>query len=237
VAIYLIRHGETVWALDHRHTGGTDIALTSRGEEQARELSHRLAGVQFDRVLSSPMQRAYRTAELSGVSPRAEITPLLCEFDYGDYEGITSAEIERSSPGWDLWRDGCPNGESAEQVARRSRQLLDDLHPRPGRNYALFAHGHVLRAVAAVYLGLPLDLCRHLIVKVASISVLGEERGIPAIELWDLPEALKPAVVWRAADLPDPNRAAARRSPGPLRSRTRGRPAAPGGEPAGPIED
>jgi probable phosphoglycerate mutase len=186
MAIYLIRHGETVWALDHRHTGTSDIPLTARGEEQARELSARLAGIQFARVLASPMQRARVTAELAGVRPMAEISPLLMEFNYGTYEGITSAEIEQSRPDWDIWRDGCPGGESPQQVLNRSRRLLQELSPQEDKNFALFAHGHLLRAVAVAYLGLPLDLCRHLVLSVASISILSQEHGIPAIDAWNL---------------------------------------------------
>lgn len=186
MAIYLIRHGETVWALDHRHTGTTDIPLTPRGEVQASELSSRLNGVEFTRVLSSPMQRALVTAALSGIHPRPEVTPWLIEFDYGEYEGKTSAEIQQLRPDWDLWRDGCPGGESPQQVVERSRRLLEEINPQPDQNYALFAHGHVLRAVAVVYLDLPLDLCQHLMVKVASISILSREHEIPAIEAWDL---------------------------------------------------
>ncbi|MGC1194903.1 MAG: histidine phosphatase family protein [Candidatus Dormiibacterota bacterium] len=186
MALYLIRHGETVWALDHRHTGTTDVPLTARGEAQARELGFRLQGVEFARVLSSPMQRALTTAELSGVRPVAEVTPLLKEFDYGEYEGITSLEIQQTRPDWDLWRDGCPGGETPGQVLDRGRELLAELQPQEAQNYALFAHGHVLRAVAVAYLGLPLDLCRHLMVKVASISILSQEHQIAAIEAWDL---------------------------------------------------
>jgi probable phosphoglycerate mutase len=186
MALYLIRHGETVWALDHRHTGTTDVPLTARGQEQASELGSRLRGVEFARVLSSPMQRALITAELSRVRPVAEVTPLLREVDYGEYEGITSAEIQQMRPDWDLWRDGCPGGETPGQVLSRGRELLAQLDAQEGRNYALFAHGHVLRAVAVAYLGLPLDLCRHLMVKVASISILSQEHGIAAIEAWDL---------------------------------------------------
>ncbi|HUY10082.1 MAG TPA: histidine phosphatase family protein [Candidatus Dormibacteraeota bacterium] len=186
MALYLIRHGETVWALDHRHTGTTDIPLTARGQEQARELGSRLHGVEFARVLSSPMRRALNTAELSGIRPAAEVTPLLREFDYGEYEGITSAEIEKTRPDWDIWRDGCPGGETPRQVLNRGRRLLAELGAQEGQNYALFAHGHVLRAVAVAYLGLPLNLCSHLMVKVASISILSQEHEISAIEAWDL---------------------------------------------------
>jgi probable phosphoglycerate mutase len=186
MAIYLVRHGETEWSLMHRHTGGTDLPLTAQGESQAKGLGTRLEGVEFDRVLSSPMRRAAETAELSGVRPKAETTPLLLEFDYGEYEGITSAEIERSRPGWDLWRDGCPGGESPQQVVDRGLRLLAELEPKSDRNYALFAHGHVLRAVAVAYLGTSVGLARHLVLKVASISILSQEHGVPAIEVWDL---------------------------------------------------
>lgn len=186
MAIYLIRHGETAWSLDHRHTGSSDIPLTPRGEEQARQLQPKLAGLEFIKVLSSQMQRSRRTAELAEVQPPPEFTPLLGEFDYGEYEGLTSAQIHQSRPGWDLWRDGCPGGESPQQVLERSRHLLLTLGSRPDRNYALFGHGHTLRAVAAAYLGTPLDLCRHLMLKVASISILSSEHEIPAIEAWNL---------------------------------------------------
>ncbi|MFZ0996453.1 MAG: histidine phosphatase family protein [Candidatus Dormiibacterota bacterium] len=186
MAIYLVRHGETAWSLEHRHTGITDLPLTARGEEQAKELGPRLAGVDFSRVLSSPLRRAQETAELAGVRPIPEITPLLCEFDYGEYEGATSEEIERTRPGWDLWRDGCPGGESPEAVVDRCRRLLAELNAQADRDYALFGHGHVLRALAVAYLSVPVDLCRHLLLRVASISILSHEHGIPAIEAWDL---------------------------------------------------
>jgi probable phosphoglycerate mutase len=186
MAVYLIRHGETRWSLDHRHTSTTDLPLTTIGEEQARGLRRRLVGMEFSRVLSSPMQRALRTAELSEVQPPAELTPLLGEFDYGEYEGITVVEIRRSRPDWDLWRDGCPGGETPQQVFERSRRLLEELDPDPDRNYAIFTHGHLLRALTVAYLGASLDLCRHLLVQVASISILSHEQELPAIESWDV---------------------------------------------------
>jgi len=189
MAIYLVRHGETAWSLQHRHTGSTDLPLTVRGEEQARELAPRLAGVEFSRVLASPLRRARETAELAGVRPSPEITPLLREFDYGEYEGVTSEDIERKRPGWDLWRDGCPGGESPNQVVDRCRRLLAELDAQPDHNYALFGHGHVLRALAVAYLSVPVDLCRHLLLQVASISILSHEHGIPAIEAWDLTDS------------------------------------------------
>ncbi|MGC2206695.1 MAG: histidine phosphatase family protein [Candidatus Dormiibacterota bacterium] len=186
MAIYLVRHGETAWSLEHRHTGSTDIPLTARGEEQAKDLQLRLAGVVFAKVFASPMRRARETAELAGVRPTPEISPLLREFDYGEYEGVTSEEIERARPGWDLWRDGCPGGESPQQVLDRCQRLLAQLDPRPDRDYALFGHGHVLRTVAAAYLGVAVDLCRHLMLQVASVSILSQEHEVPAIEAWDL---------------------------------------------------
>ncbi|HEY6537482.1 MAG TPA: histidine phosphatase family protein [Candidatus Dormibacteraeota bacterium] len=186
MAIYLIRHGETEWSLQHRHTGSSDIPLTPRGEAQAQGLRSRLAGLTFARVISSPLQRACATARLSGIQPDAEMSPLLTEFDYGDYEGITSAEIQRTRPGWDLWRDGCPGGESADQVVERGRRLLAGLEAEPDLNYALFGHGHILRAVTVAYLGTPVGLARHLMLKVGSISILSQEHEVPAIEAWDL---------------------------------------------------
>jgi probable phosphoglycerate mutase len=187
MAIYLIRHGETRWAVAGRFTGRTDLPLTSRGKDQARGVGGRLAGVEFDRVLCSPLERARRTAELADLHPAAEVNPNLCEFDYGDYEGLTRQEILSRRPGWDLWRDGCPGGESPGTVSRRARLVLEELAPEPDRNYALFAHGHILRVVAASYLGVGIELSRHLMTRVASISVLGHEHEVPAIEAWDLP--------------------------------------------------
>ena len=184
--IYLIRHGETEWSLQHRHTGSTDIPLTEAGEDQARSLGRRLGGVQFTRVLASPLQRVRLTAQLSGVQPEAEITALLTEFDYGDYEGIAGAEIRSERPDWDLWRDGCPGGETPEQAVDRGGRLLAELAPKPDLNYALFGHGHALRAVTVAYLGTPVSLARHLTLKVASISILSQEHDTPAIEVWDV---------------------------------------------------
>ncbi len=184
--IYLVRHGATTWTQSHRHTGTTDVPLTPSGEVQARSLRARLAHVDFARVVSSPRRRARMTADLAGFGDRLEIAPLLVEYDYGDYEGLTIEQIQAVQPGWELWRDGCPGGETPQQVLRRAHQLLAELDLPAGADSVLFGHGHILRAVAAAYLGAPIDFCRHLIVAVASISVLGEEHGIPAIASWDL---------------------------------------------------
>jgi probable phosphoglycerate mutase len=186
MAIYLIRHGETQWALESRYTGHTDIPLTSIGEEQARGVGEKLKAITFDRVLCSPLLRARRTAELAEVHPPAEVNSNLSEFDYGSYEGMTGQEILFLRPFWNFWCDGCPGGESPGQGLRRACLVLEELAPKPDRNYALFAHGDILRAVAAAYLGVGIEFSRHLRLKVASISILGLEHEIPAIEAWNL---------------------------------------------------
>ena len=182
--IYLVRHGETEWTVSGRHTGRTDIPLSPRGEEQARHLRVRLAPVDFARVVVSPLLRARQTAALAGLGERAGVAPDLREYDYGDFEGWTRDQIEASWPGWDLWRDGCPGGESPDQVLSRARRLLGELRPSGSKDVALFGHGHILRAVAAAYLQQEVGLCRHLVVPVASISILGEEHSVPAIVSW-----------------------------------------------------
>ncbi len=186
VSIYLIRHGATAWTESRRHTGTTDVALTAEGEKQARALAGRLTGLEFARVVSSPLQRARRTAELAGFEGQIEIAPQLREYDYGEYEGLTTAEIETLQPGWELWRDGCPGGETPQQALDRAARLLAGLDLPSDGDSVLFGHGHLLRAITAAYLGVPVTCCRHLVLAVASISVLGEEHGVPAIVSWDL---------------------------------------------------
>ena len=184
VPIYLVRHGETDWTVSRRHTGRTDLPLNPRGEEQARNLGRRLAGVNFDRVVASPMLRARQTAQLAGFGVNLEIAPGLREYDYGEFEGLTREQIEGIWPGWDLWRDGCPGGESPEAVLLRAQRLLEGLGLAADDTSVLFGHGHILRAVAAAYLGQDVGICRHLMVQVASVSVLGCEHGLPAIQSW-----------------------------------------------------
>ncbi|MGA9775963.1 MAG: histidine phosphatase family protein [Candidatus Dormiibacterota bacterium] len=192
--IYLVRHGETAWTLSGRHTGATEVPLTAGGVVQAEGLRALLGGLTFDRVLVSPRERARRTAELAGFAGRFEVAPSLAEYRYGEYEGLTGAEIQARRPGWELWRDGCPGGETPDEVLERARQLIRELNSAPAARTLLFGHGHILRAVAAAYLGEPVGICRHLIVKVASVSVLGQEHGLPAIESWDLVQGpLRPA--------------------------------------------
>ena len=182
--IYLVRHGETEWSRARRHTGRTDVPLNEVGEAEAKALGQHLRGLEVDRVLSSPMARAVTTARLAGFGDRLETTDALLEFDYGDYEGLTTSEIRASRPGWDLFRDGCPGGETVEAAAARARGLLAELTEGDGRAL-LFSHGHQLRILAACYLGLPPEAARHLFLGTASLSVVGTEHEWPAILLWN----------------------------------------------------
>jgi broad specificity phosphatase PhoE len=182
--LYLVRHGETEWALTRRHTSRTDVPLTPAGEEQARALGLELAGVSVERVLSSPMDRALTTARLAGFADRVERNDALLELDYGQYEGLTTAEIRARRPGWDLFRDGCPGGETVEDVAKRVRPLLEELSGVEG-NVVLFGHGHGLRVLAVTFLGLAAEAARYLFLDTGSVSILGQEHDWPAILRWN----------------------------------------------------
>jgi broad specificity phosphatase PhoE len=184
VELYLVRHGETEWSRARRHTGRTDVPLSPAGEAEALALGAHLDGLEVDRVLASPLQRATATARLAGFGERLETTPALLEFDYGDYEGLTTPQIRAGRPGWDLFRDGCPGGETAAAVAERARRLVDELTAGDGRA-VLFGHGHQLRILATCWLGLPPDAARHLFLGTASVSVLGREHDWPAVLLWN----------------------------------------------------
>jgi broad specificity phosphatase PhoE len=184
VELYLVRHGETAWSRARRHTGRTDVPLSPVGEAEARALGAHLDGLRVDRVLASPMARATATARLAGFGDQLETTPALLEFDYGDYEGLTTPQILARRPGWDLFRDGCPGGETAAAVAERARRLLAELPAGDGR-VMLFGHGHHLRILAACYLDLPPAAARHLFLGTASVSVLGREHDWPAVLLWN----------------------------------------------------
>jgi broad specificity phosphatase PhoE len=184
--LFLIRHGETEWTLSGRHTGRTDIALTARGEDGARELGRRLRGIAFGRVLTSPRQRARRTCELAGLAP-AEIEPDLAEWDYGDYEGRESADIRVGRPDWNLFRDGCPGGERPAQVAERADRLIARLRAQDG-NVALFSHGQLLCVLAARWIGLAVIEAQHLPLATASLSLLASDphrAEVPVIALWN----------------------------------------------------
>ena len=188
--IVLVRHGETEWSRTGRHTGRTDRPLTERGREQARRLAPLLPAGDFALVLSSPLQRARQTAELAGLGQRLQIEPDLAEWDYGGFEGLTSDEIEAQVPGWSLFSDGCPGGESPEQVGERVDRVLARLRPvlhvEPPRA-AVFAHGHVLRVLAARWIGLPPAGGRLLLLVTSTLSVLGHYRGAPALKRWNAP--------------------------------------------------
>lgn len=183
-ALWIARHGETEWTVGRRHTGTTDVPLTAAGEAQARTLGARLAGRRFAVVLVSPLARATRTAELA--LPGAELTPdaELREWDYGDYEGVTTAEILRSRPDWDLWRDGCPGGESPADMSVRADRVLARLAAVDGDSL-VFGHGHMSRVLAARALGLEAAAGAILLLSTAAISVIGAEHGRRAIELWN----------------------------------------------------
>lgn len=184
--IYIARHGETAWSVSGQHTGLTDLPLTPRGEENARRLAGRLAGIDFVRVYTSPLQRARRTCELAGFGAAAVVDPDLVEWNYGDYEGKTPIEIQRERPGWEIFRDGCPEGESLGQVAARADRAVARLRAA-GANVLIFSSGHLLRVLAARWLGLEGPLGRYLYLDTAAICVLGYQRALeePVIRLWN----------------------------------------------------
>src|SRR6185369_13739156 len=168
---YLARHGETAWSISGQHTGLTDLPLTERGERNARSLGDRLRGLSFATVLCSPLQRARRTCDLAGFKAQAQIEPDLVEWDYGNYEGLTSAEIRKQRPDWQLFRDGCPGGESVEQVGARADRVVKKVREMQG-DELLFSSGHFLRVLAARWLGLPVDAGRFFFLDTASFSTL-----------------------------------------------------------------
>ena len=185
-SVYLVRHGETTWALTGQHTGRTDIPLTERGEANGQRLGARLAGRSFARVWSSPAVRAWRTCDLAGFGAVAERDPDLWEWDYGQYEGLRSEEIQAKRPGWQLFRDGCPGGESPTQIAARADQVIARVRAVDS-DVLLFSSGHILRALTARWLGLDVGDGRLFRLGTASLSILGydHDRTEPAIELWN----------------------------------------------------
>ena len=182
--VVLVRHGETEWSRGGRHTGRTDVPLTDAGRDQAERLRPGLEGRSFARVLTSPLSRAADTCRLAGLGDRAETTDDLLEWDYGEYEGLTTPQIREVRPGWSLWRDGCPGGEVASQVASRAERVIAPLRELEG-DAVLFAHGHVLRVLTARWIDLPPENGAHFALSTASLSVLGWERETPAIRLWN----------------------------------------------------
>jgi broad specificity phosphatase PhoE len=185
--LVLVRHGETAWSRSGQHTGITDIALTEEGERRADALRPVLADRDFGLVLCSPRRRAVTTAKRAGFAGRLELTEDLAEFDYGAYEGLTSEEIEGIRPGWDLWRDGAPDGETAaevrvrvERVIARAAPVMDD-----GQDVLVVAHGHVLRSLAAAWIDLPPEGGSRLVLSTAGLAELGHEHGNRVIDLWN----------------------------------------------------
>jgi probable phosphoglycerate mutase len=185
-SVFLVRHGETEWSASGKHTSRTDIELTPDGERAARTLGERLGGREFALVLSSPMRRARDTADLAGFAGRYEIDEDLKEFDYGDYEGLTTPEIREQRPGWYLWRDGNPGGEVAAQVGERADRVIERaLAALPEGDVAMFAHGHLLRVLGARWIGLGAECGGLLGLDTAALCELGFEREQRVLWLWN----------------------------------------------------
>ena len=185
-AIYLARHGETAWSLSGQHTGLTDLPLTPRGECNARRLGERLKGVEFARVFTSPLQRAKRTCELAGFGSTSELDRDLVEWNYGEYEGLRTADIRAKRPDWEMFRDGFPGGESFDQIAARADRVVERIRSIDGA-VLLFSSGHFLRVLTARWLGLKTQGARHFLLGTASLSTLTYEHNPsqPAISLWN----------------------------------------------------
>jgi len=181
--LWIIRHGQTEWSRDGRHTSRTELELLPEGEQQARKLVARLAGVEFDLVLTSPRARARRTAELAGVG-HAHVEEDLAEWDYGDYEGLTTAEIRDVVPDWRVWTHGCPGGEDPATVSARMDRVVAKVRAKGGR-VLVFSHGHASRALAVRWLGQPVSEGRLFSLDTATISVLAYEREAPVVARWN----------------------------------------------------
>ncbi len=182
--IVLARHGETEWSRDRRHTGLTDVPLTEEGRRQAEALQPRLAGREFVKVLVSPLSRAVETCELAGLGDRAERRPELVELDYGDAEGLTTVQLRESYPGWTVWTHPTPGAETFEQVEARLRPLIAELSETDG-DVAVFAHGHILRVLAALWIGMPPQGGARLALATGKLSALGWEHETQVIKAWN----------------------------------------------------
>ncbi len=182
--VFIVRHGETEWSLSGRHTGRTDLPLTERGRERASELKPLLADHSFSLVLCSPLLRARETCELAGFAGVAALDDDLHEWDYGEYEGLTTPEIRAQRPDWDLWRDGCPNGETPAAIQARADRVLARLHAANGEALA-FAHGHILRVLAARWIELSAAGGARLQLSAGAVSILGHERETATISGWN----------------------------------------------------
>ena len=186
--VYLLRHGETEWSLNGRHTGVTDIPLTENGRIAARLLKPILAKVTFTLVLTSPLQRARETCELAGLGQFANVEPDLIEWNYGEYEGLMTEQIRSTRPGWSVFRDGCPGGESPEQVGARADRVITKVRAAAG-NVALFGHGHFTRVLAARWINLSANYGENFLLDTATLNVLGYYRESPAFMIWNAPLA------------------------------------------------
>ncbi len=185
--VVLVRHGTTEWSLNGRHTGKTDLPLTDDGRLGAQKLGGTLQPLGLTAIWSSPRRRALDTAKLAlGDDTAVEVTEDLAEWDYGDYEGITTPDIRKTVPDWNLWTDGCPNGESPADIKVRVDRLIERLEATSG-TVACFAHGHILRAVGARWLDLDLPMGKRLVLHTATVSILGHERGARSIVRWNAP--------------------------------------------------
>ena len=187
LSLYFIRHGETEWTLSQRHTGYTDLPLTAHGEDEARKLSGRLSDIAFTHVLTSPLQRARQTCALAGLGREPEIEPDLAEWDYGEYEGKRSVDIRKDRPGWNVYQDGCPGGESPAQISDRADRLIARLRTLDG-NVALFSHGQFGAALAVRWIELPVVTGQHFPLGETSLSILSDDPHhpeVPVIALWN----------------------------------------------------
>ena len=184
--VFAMRHGQTAWSLSGQHTGTTDIPLTDNGRRLAERMRPVLAANAFGLVLCSPMQRARETCELAGLGDRAIIDSDLVEWNYGEYEGLTTEQIHEASPGWLIFRDGCPGGEAPEQVSARVDRVIARSCAVAG-NTALFAHGHLLRVFAARWIGLPASGGQHFLLNTGTLCVLGYYHETPAVRIWNGP--------------------------------------------------
>lgn len=184
--VYLLRHGETEWSLNGRHTGVTDIPLTENGRKLARQLQPILAREKFVMVLTSPLQRARDTCELAGLGTRAGVVRDLMEWNYGEYEGLTTEQIRQTRPDWSVFSDGCPGGESPLQVSVRADRIVSRVRTVDG-NVALFSHGHILRVLAARWINLSASYGENFLLDTATLNVLGYYRESPAFKIWNAP--------------------------------------------------
>jgi len=184
--VFLIRHGETEWSLNGRHTGVSDIPLTEKGREVARLWQPYAAARTFALVLCSPLQRARQTCELAGLGAQAQVEADLREWNYGDYEGLTPQQIRATRPDWLIFRDGCPGGESPAQIGARVDRVIARIRSAPG-DVVVFAHGHLLRVFAARWLGLPASGGGHFLLETATLCVLSSYHGVPALRRWNAP--------------------------------------------------